>query len=109
MENLKKIVIIEYLINEIDLCEPNEEIYKIYGDELYKISDLDIKLNFYSYKERFIMKITSMRKVDILKFCEKEYFIIDLHKVESVLKRELKKNDFDIKIYEEDSEEDLMY
>ena len=109
MENLKKIVIIEYLINEIDLCEPNEKIYEIYGDELYKISDLDIKLNYYTFKERFIMKITSMRKVDILKFCENEYFIIDLSKVESVLKRELQKNNFDIKIYEEDSEEDLIY
>lgn len=95
MENLKKIVIIEYLINEIDLCEPKEEIYKSYGDDLYKIVDLDIKLEYRSYKERFIMKITSMEKKDILKFCENELFIIDLDKVESVLKRHLNNNDYD--------------
>ena len=95
MENLKKIVIIEYLINEIDLCEPKEEVYKSYGDDLYKIVDLDIKLEYRSYKERFIMKITSMEKKDILKFCENELFIIDLDKVESVLKRHLNNNDYD--------------
>ena len=100
MENLKKSVIIEYLINEIDLCEPKEEVYKSYSDDLYKIVDLDIKLEYRSYKERFIMKITSMEKKDILKFCENELFIIDLDKVESVLKRYLNNNDYD---YIEDS------
>ena len=95
MENLKKSVIIEYLINEIDLCEPKEEVYKSYSDDLYKIVDLDIKLEYRSYKERFIMKITSMEKKDILKFCENELFIIDLDKVESVLKRHLNNNDYD--------------
>ena len=108
MENLKKIVIIEYLIKEIDLCEPMEDIYKAYGDELYKIKDLDIKLEYNSFKERFIMKITSMEKSDILKFCEKELFIIDLDKVEYVLKRKFKKEDYDEYIKHEENSDDTI-
>ena len=42
MEQLKKSIIIEYLINEIDNCEPKEEVYKSYCSDLYKISNLDI-------------------------------------------------------------------
>ena len=100
-EELKKSLIIEYLLNEIDLCEPLEEVYKNYCDDLYKISDLDVKLDCDSYKKTFIMKSTSMTKSDILKFCEKELFIIDLDKVEYVLKRKFKKEDYDEYIKQE--------
>lgn len=95
MENLKKSIIIEYLINEIDQCEPKEEIYKTYSDDLYKIVDLDIQLTYSSYKERFIMKITSMSKKDIMKFCEKELFVININLIEDVLGRKLKNDDYD--------------
>jgi len=95
MEYLKKSVIIEYLVNEIDLCDPKEDVYKSYGDDLYKIADLDIELQYNSYRERFIMKITSMNKRDILHFCKKELFIIDIYKVQEVLKRKLEDNDYD--------------
>tara|TARA_Y100000768_G_scaffold359045_1_gene315267 strand:+ start:578 stop:871 length:294 start_codon:yes stop_codon:yes gene_type:complete len=93
-EELKKSVIIEYLLNEIDLCEPLEEVYKTYCDDLYKISDLDVELECDSYRKKFIMKSTSMTKSDILKFCEQECFLIDLYKVEEVLKRQFTINDF---------------
>ena len=95
MEYLKKCIIIEYLVNEIDLCVPKEDVYKSYGDDLYKIADLDIELQYNSYRERFIMKITSMNKRDILHFCKKELFIIDIYKVQEVLKRKLEDNDYD--------------
>ena len=91
-EELKKSVIIEYLLNEIDLCEPLEEVYKTYCDDLYKISDLELECD--SYRKKFIMKSTSMTKSDILKFCEQECFLIDLYKVEEVLKRQFTINDF---------------
>ena len=109
MENLKKSVIIEYLINEINLCEPNEDIYKSYGDELYNIVDLDIDLNYNSYKEKFIMKITSMQKTDILKFCENELFIIDIDKIEKILNRTLNKNDYDYIEVSPNSEDSIDY
>ena len=95
MENLKKSIIIEYLINEIDQCEPKEDIYKCYCDDLYRIVDLDIQLTFSSYKEKFIMKITSMKKNDIMKFCENELFIININKIEEILGRKLENNDYD--------------
>lgn len=105
MEYLKKSVIIEYLVNEIDLCVPKEDVYKSYGDDLYKIADLDIELQYNSYRERFIMKITSMNKRDILYFCKKELFIIDINKVQEVLKRKLEDNDYDL--YNDLSDYDL--
>ena len=105
MEYLKKSVIIEYLVNEIDLCVPKEDVYKSYGDDLYKIANLDIELQYNSYRERFIMKITSMNKKDILYFCKKELFIIDIYKVREVLKRDLNDEDYDL--YNDLSDYDL--
>ena len=35
MEYLKKSVIIEYLVNEIDLCDPKEDVYKSYKVEVW--------------------------------------------------------------------------
>lgn len=95
MEKLNKAIIIEYLINEIDNCEPKEEVYKSYCKDLYKISNLDIKLDYSSYKQLFIMKITSMSKKDIMIFCENELFIIPINQIEKIINRKLNNNDYD--------------
>jgi sporulation protein YlmC with PRC-barrel domain len=95
MEQLKKSIIIEYLINEIDNCEPKEEVYKSYCSDLYKISNLDIKLDYSSYKQLFIMKITSMSKKDIITFCKNELFIIPVTNVEKILGRKLNHENYD--------------
>ena len=93
--NLSKVVIIEYLVNEINCLTPLEEVYEKYCDELYKISDLNYNLTCTSYKYKFIMKITSMEKKDILKFCKNEGFIVSINLVECILKRKLTDADFD--------------
>ena len=41
------------------------------------------------------MKITSMEKKDILKFCKNEGFIVSINLVECILKRKLTDADFD--------------
>ena len=78
---LNILTIIEYLLNEIDELTPNEEIYEKYCEELYKISKLNFNLTYTSFRQKFIMKITSMKKNEIIEFCRKEEFIIEIKKV----------------------------
>ena len=99
--SLTKVTIIEYLINEIDCLIPVEDVYEKYCNVLYKISDLNFNLTYTSYKQKFIMKITSMTKKDILEFCKKEGFVVSINLVELVLKRKLSKDDYDLN-YERD-------
>lgn len=93
---INKVVIIEYLIKEIDYLEPVEEIYENYCDKLYEISHLNFNLTYTSFKQKFIMKITSMEKKDILRFCDEESFTGSLDLIHRVLKRTLTVEDFDL-------------
>jgi len=93
---INKVVIIEYLIKEIDCLTPVEQIYEEYCDKLYEISQLNFNLTYTSYKQKFIMKITSMEKKDILIFCDEEGFTGSLDLVQRVLKRTLTVEDFDL-------------
>lgn len=93
---INKVVIIEYLIKEIDCLTPLEEIYETYCDKLYEISQLNFNLTYTSYKQKFIMKITSMEKKDIIRFCDEEGFTGSLDLIQRVLKRTLTVEDFDL-------------
>jgi hypothetical protein len=93
---INKVVIIEYLIKEIDCLTPVEQIYEEYCDKLYEISQLNFNLTYTSYKQKFIMKITSMEKKDILIFCDEEGFTCSLDLVQRVLKRTLTVEEFDL-------------
>lgn len=108
MESLKKSVIIEYLIKEIDLCEPLDEVYNTYFNTLFKYDKLDVTQEYtniakylsecrenFSCKEKFILKITSMDKKKIIDFCINEYFLIEIKKIEEILNRKLIHTDFD--------------
>ena len=95
-DRLTKVIIIEYLLKEIDCLKPVEEIYEEYCDELYKISNLSYNLTYTSYKQKFIMKITGMSKNEILKFCQKEGFVVSIQLVERVLDRHLTMEDYDL-------------
>ena len=93
---INKVTIIEYLINEIDCLTPIEKIYEKYCDKLYEISKLNFNLTYTSFKQKFIMKITSMEKKDILTFCKEEGFVGSVELVQNVLKRTLTVEDFDL-------------
>ncbi len=93
--NLTVLTLIEYLLVEIDKLTPVEEIYEKYCEELYKISKLNFNLTYTTFRQKFIMKITSMRKSEIIEFCEKEGFIIEIKKIEEVLNRQIVKDDYD--------------
>lgn len=93
---ITKVVIIEYLIKEIDCLIPIEEVYEAYCNKLYEISDLNFNLTYTSFKQKFIMKITSMQKKDILTFCKEEGFVGSIDLVQRVLKRTLTVEDFDL-------------
>ena len=95
-KNLNILTIIEYLIAEIDKLTPMEKIYETYCEELYKISKLNFNLTYTTFRQKFIMKITSMRKSEIIEFCEKESFIIEIKKIEEVLKRKMVREDYDL-------------
>ena len=94
--NLNILTIIEYLIAEIDKLTPMEKIYETYCEELYKISKLNFNLTYTTFRQKFIMKITSMRKSEIIEFCEKESFIIEIKKIEEILKRKMVREDYDL-------------
>ena len=95
-EKINIITMIEYLINEIDCLLPNEEIYEKYCNKLYEISNLNYNLTYTTFRQKFIMKITSMKKKDILVFCKEESFIGSVDLVQSALKRILTVEDFDL-------------
>tara|TARA_B110000114_G_C14969216_1_gene347675 strand:- start:218 stop:511 length:294 start_codon:yes stop_codon:yes gene_type:complete len=93
---ITKVVLIEYLIKEIDCLMPVEEIYETYCNKLYEISDLNFNLTYTSFRQKFIMKITSMKKNDILTFCKEEVFMGSIDLVQRVLKRTLTVEEFDL-------------
>lgn len=93
--NLNVLTLIEYLLVEIDKLTPVEEIYEKYCEELYKISKLNFNLTYTTFRQKFIMKITSMRKSEIIEFCEREGFVIEIKKIEEVLNREIVNDDYD--------------
>lgn len=94
MNNLNKVILIEYLVSEIDQLE-GEHIYESYCDDLYRISDLNFNLTYSTFKQKFIMKITSMTKADIIKFMHQEKFYGDISLIESSLKKPLLSGDFE--------------
>ena len=94
-KNLNILTLIEYLLVEIDKLTPVEEIYEKYCEELYKISKLNFNLTYTTFRQKFIMKITSMRKSEIIEFCEREGFVIEIKKIEEVLNREIVNDDYD--------------
>ena len=94
---IKKEILIDYLIREIDCLSPVELIYKQYCDELIKISKINYDDNIIStFREKFIILLNMMEKKDILDFCDQEYFTIDIEFVEDVLGRILDKEDLDV-------------
>jgi len=95
-EKINKITMIEYLIKEIDCLTPNEEIYEKYSNKLYEISKLNYNLTYTTFKQKFIMKITSMQKKDIITFCKDEGFLCSIELVQRVLQRTLTVEDFDL-------------
>ena len=94
-EKITKIIIIEYLLKEIDCLTPSEEIYEKYCEDLYKISELNFKLTYSTFRQKFIMKITSMKKEDIVEFCKNGEFIVNIHLVEMVLGRSLRPDNYE--------------
>ena len=95
-DKLTIIVIIEYLLKEIDCLTPVEEIYERYCDDLYKISELNFNLTYTTFRQKFIMKITSMKKKDVITFCKNEGFMGGIDLVKKVLGRELTQYDYDL-------------
>lgn len=95
-DKLTIIIIIEYLLKEIDCLTPVEEIYEKYCDELYKIEELNYNLTYTTFRQKFIMKITSMKKAQILEFCNNEGFTVSIDLVKKVLGRELTQYDYDL-------------
>jgi hypothetical protein len=95
-EKINIITMIEYLIKEIDCLTPIEEIYEKYCNKLYEISKLNYNLTYTTYRQKFIMKITSMQKKDIVIFCKEEGFLCSIDLVQRVLKKTLTVEDFDL-------------
>jgi len=95
-EKINIITMIEYLIKEIDCLTPIEEIYEKYCNKLYEISKLNYNLTYTTFKQKFIMKITSMQKKDIITFCKDEGFLCSIELVQRVLQRTLTVEDFDL-------------
>ena len=58
--------------------------------------NLNFNLTYSSFKQKFIMKITSMEKKDILTFCRDEGFVVSIDLVQRVLKRTLTVEEFDL-------------
>tara|TARA_Y100000741_G_scaffold364281_1_gene354745 strand:- start:2851 stop:3144 length:294 start_codon:yes stop_codon:yes gene_type:complete len=95
-EKIKKEVLIEYLIKEIDCLEPLEYVYKTYVNSLLVIS----KMKYFnststSFKEKFILLMELVEKKDLLFFCKDEFFVIEIELVEDVLGRKLVVEDYD--------------
>ena len=94
---LKKKVIIEYLIKEIDKLEPKENIYKEYINNLLKICNIEFinTESLLNKREEFISLVHIIKKKNILDFCRKESFIIEIELVEYILDRVLLEEDYD--------------
>tara|TARA_B100001175_G_scaffold300147_1_gene292177 strand:+ start:649 stop:942 length:294 start_codon:yes stop_codon:yes gene_type:complete len=93
---IKKEVLIEYLIAEIDCLEPLENTYKIYFNYLLELSDIKyFNVTSLSFREKFISLLKLVEKKDILRFCVDEFFVIEIELVEDVLGRTLVLEDYD--------------
>lgn len=93
---IKKEVLMEYLIKEIDCLEPLENIYKTYVNSLLEISKMKyFNMTSISFREKFIFLMDIVEKKDILVFCEEEFFVIEIELVEDVLGRKLNREDYD--------------
>ena len=95
-EEIKKEVLMEYLIKEIDCLEPLEGVYKRYVNSLLEISKIKYFNNTsISFREKFIFLMELVEKKDILVFCKDEFFVIEIELVEDVLGRKLVEEDYD--------------
>ena len=95
-EEIKKEVLMEYLIKEIDCLEPLEGVYKRYVNSLLEISKIKYFNNTsISFREKFIFLMELVEKKDILVFCKDEFFVIEIELVEDVLDRKLVEEDYD--------------
>ena len=93
---IKKEVLIEYLIAEIDCLEPLEDVYKTYVNYLLELSDIKyFNVTSLSFREKFISLLKLVEKKDILRFCVDEFFVIEIELVEDVLGRKLVLEDYD--------------
>ena len=95
-EEIKKEILIEYLIKEIDCLEPLESVYKTYVNSLLEISRTKyLNVSSISFREKFILLMELVEKKDILFFCKDEFFVIEIELVEDVLCRKLVAEDYD--------------
>ena len=95
-EEIKKEVLMEYLIKEIDCLEPLESVYKTYVNSLLEISKMKyFNSTSISFKEKFISLMELVEKKDILLFCKNEFFVIEIELVEDILGRKLLEEDYD--------------
>ena len=95
-EEIKKEVLMEYLIKEIDCLEPLEGVYKRYVNSLLEISKIKyFNKTSISFREKFIFLMELVEKKDILVFCKDEFFVIEIELVEDVLGRKLVEEDYD--------------
>ena len=95
-EEIKKEVLMEYLIKEIDCLEPLESVYKTYVNSLLEISMMKyLNVSSISFREKFILLMKLVKKKDILFFCKDEFFVIEIELVEDVLGRKLVAEDYD--------------
>jgi hypothetical protein len=93
---IKKEVLMEYLIKEIDCLEPLEDVYKTYVNSLLEISKMKyFNTTSISFREKFIFLMDIVEKKDILFFCEEEFFVIEIELVEDILGRKLYNEDYD--------------
>lgn len=93
---IKKEVLMEYLIKEIDCLEPLENVYKTYVNSLLEISKMKyFNTTSISFREKFIFLMDIVEKKDILVFCQEEFFVIEIELVEDILGRKLDKEDYD--------------
>ena len=95
-EDIKKRVLMEYLIKEIDCLEPLENVYKTYVNSLLEISKMKyFNTTSLNFREKFIFLMDIIEKKDILVFCKEEFFVIEIELVEDVLGRKLNEEDYD--------------
>ena len=95
-DRIKKEVLIEYLIKEIDCLEPLEKVYKTYVNYLLEISNVKyFNVTAVHFREKFISLLNLVEKKDILRFCVDEFFVIEIELVEDVLGRKLVSEDYD--------------
>ena len=91
MEYIKKSVLIEYLINEMDDLEPQEEIYKYYYYQFLKLLKLstEISITNNKIKTNFINLLNNTDSYEIIQFMKIHQFYGSIDLIESSLNRKL--------------------